>query len=277
MNDAQALPETAPTKTEHFDVLIVGAGISGVGGAYHLTKQCPGTQLRRPGGAGELRRHLAHPPLSRASAPTATSTPSAIASSPGPARRSPPPTRSCSYMGEVIDENDLARHIRYRHQIASASWSSSGQPLDHRGDADRHRRDGRASPPTSSGCARATTATPRATRPSGTAWSDFKGRIVHPQTWPEDLDYKRQEGRRHRLRRHRGDARSRPSPTTARHVTMLQRSPTYFIPGAQRQRPRRHAARARDRRDLDPRDRAPQDPARPGRLHPPRVRASRRS
>ena len=29
-------------KTEHFDVLIVGAGISGVGGAYHLTRQCPG-------------------------------------------------------------------------------------------------------------------------------------------------------------------------------------------------------------------------------------------
>ena len=32
-------------KAEHFDVLIVGAGISGVGGAYHLTKQCPGTSF----------------------------------------------------------------------------------------------------------------------------------------------------------------------------------------------------------------------------------------
>ena len=31
--------------TEYFDVLIVGAGISGVGGAYHLTKQCPGTSF----------------------------------------------------------------------------------------------------------------------------------------------------------------------------------------------------------------------------------------
>ncbi len=38
---------TAPAsqQTEHFDVLIVGAGISGVGGAYHLTKQCPGTSF----------------------------------------------------------------------------------------------------------------------------------------------------------------------------------------------------------------------------------------
>ena len=34
--------ESASGQTEHFDVLIVGAGISGVGGAYHLTKQCPG-------------------------------------------------------------------------------------------------------------------------------------------------------------------------------------------------------------------------------------------
>ncbi|MDR3534181.1 MAG: FAD-dependent oxidoreductase [Rhodopila sp.] len=36
------LSRNAPHQTEHFDVLIVGAGISGVGGAYHLTKQCPG-------------------------------------------------------------------------------------------------------------------------------------------------------------------------------------------------------------------------------------------
>ena len=38
--------ETGPrTKIKHFDVVIVGAGISGVGGAYHLTKQCPGTSF----------------------------------------------------------------------------------------------------------------------------------------------------------------------------------------------------------------------------------------
>jgi len=36
---------TAAQSNEHFDVLIVGAGISGVGGAYHLTKQCPGTSF----------------------------------------------------------------------------------------------------------------------------------------------------------------------------------------------------------------------------------------
>ncbi len=45
MPDTATLPATAALKAEHFDVLIVGAGISGVGGAYHLTKQLPGTSF----------------------------------------------------------------------------------------------------------------------------------------------------------------------------------------------------------------------------------------
>ena len=170
------MPDTAPLtqpvatqRTEHFDVLIVGAGISGVGGAYHLTSSAPA-----PASSCSRRRKASAAPGSptaiRASARTAISTPSATASSRGPARRSPPPRRSCSYMGEVIEENDLARHIRYRHQIASARWSSRDNRWTIDGDAHRHRRDAVASPPTSCGCARATTATRRATRPSGRAW-----------------------------------------------------------------------------------------------------------
>ena len=45
MTERATCTETAPQKIEHFDVLIVGAGISGVGGAFHLTKQCPGTSF----------------------------------------------------------------------------------------------------------------------------------------------------------------------------------------------------------------------------------------
>ena len=47
MTDTATLerPAAAPQKTEHFDVLIVGAGISGVGGAYHLAKQSPETSF----------------------------------------------------------------------------------------------------------------------------------------------------------------------------------------------------------------------------------------
>jgi cation diffusion facilitator CzcD-associated flavoprotein CzcO len=50
--------------TEHFDVLIVGAGISGVGGAYHLTHQCHATSfvmLEEQESFG----HLAHASLPR--------------------------------------------------------------------------------------------------------------------------------------------------------------------------------------------------------------------
>ena len=93
MTETATLTRAAAQTTEHFDVLIVGAGISGVGGAYHLTKQRPGTSfvvlesLESFGGTW-----LTH--ATPASARTATSTPSAIDSSPGSARRSPPPTRS---------------------------------------------------------------------------------------------------------------------------------------------------------------------------------------
>ena len=45
MDDAAASAEATPLRTEHFDVLIVGAGISGIGGAFHLSKQCPGTRF----------------------------------------------------------------------------------------------------------------------------------------------------------------------------------------------------------------------------------------
>ena len=43
MNVQTQIDATSPRTTEHFDVLIAGAGISGVGAAYHLTTQCPGT------------------------------------------------------------------------------------------------------------------------------------------------------------------------------------------------------------------------------------------
>ena len=42
MTRTETLPEPATQRTEHFDVLIVGAGISGIGAAYHLSQQCPG-------------------------------------------------------------------------------------------------------------------------------------------------------------------------------------------------------------------------------------------
>jgi cation diffusion facilitator CzcD-associated flavoprotein CzcO len=116
--------ESASGQTEHFDVLIVGAGISGGGGAYHLTKQCPGMSFvvlesqHSFGGTWITHRY----PGIRSDSDLHT-----FGYRFKPWRGAPIATAAqiLSYMGEVIDNNDLARHIRYRHQISSASWSSS--------------------------------------------------------------------------------------------------------------------------------------------------------
>ena len=116
--------QAAPSKTEHFDVVIVGAGISGVGAAYHLTRQCPGMSFviletqesfggtwlthRYPGIRSDSDLHtFGYRFKPWTSAPIATA------------------AEILRYMGEVIDENGLAGHIRYRHRISSAGWSSA--------------------------------------------------------------------------------------------------------------------------------------------------------
>ncbi len=225
-----------PRGTEHFDVLIVGAGISGVGGAYHLTEQCPGTSFvvleaqESFGGTWLTHRY----PGIRSDSDLYT-----FGYRFKPWTGAPIATAEeiLNYMGEVIDENDLGRHIRYRHQIDSASWSSARQSLDHRGDADRHRRDGRFTANFLWMCQgyyrHAEGYTPE--------WEDmdtFKGRIVHPQTWPEDLDYKGKKV----IVIGSGATAATLIPAIAddcAHVTMLQRSPTYFRTGRNANRPGR--------------------------------------
>ena len=160
-------PSSAQT-TEHFDVLIVGAGISGIGGAYHLTKQCPGTSFvvleaqESFGGTWLTHRY----PGIRSDSDLYTfgyrfkpwtGTPIATAD------------EILAYMGEVIEENDLAatsatasgspRRAGRAPTTAGPSRASAPTPASRS-----------ASPPASSGCARATTAIPRATRRSGRAW-----------------------------------------------------------------------------------------------------------
>ena len=109
---------TAPA--ESFDVLIVGAGISGVGAGYHLTHQRPGTSfviLEAMGGFGGTWRTHRYPGI-RSDSDLYTF---GYRFKPwvGPPIATAP--EIMKYMGEVIRENGLAPHIRYSHRIESAS------------------------------------------------------------------------------------------------------------------------------------------------------------
>src|SRR5262249_7381485 len=123
MTDTALRAKTAPQQTEHFDVAIVGAGISGVGAAYHLTKQCPGTSFvvleeqDSFGGTWLTHRY----PGTRSDSDLYT-----FGYRFKPWTSAPIATRAeiLDYMGEVIAENGLGPHIRYRHRISSARWSS---------------------------------------------------------------------------------------------------------------------------------------------------------
>ena len=214
--------------TEHFDVLIVGAGISGVGGAYHLTKQCPGTSFvlleaqesfggtwlthRYPGIRSDSDLHtFGYRFKPWTSAPIATA------------------AEILTYIGEVIAENGLEKHIRYKHKISSASWSSATNLWTIQ--AVR----------TDSGEAVTFTANflwmcqgyyrhSEGYTPEWKGMESFEGRIVHPQRWPDDLDT---DGKKVVVIGS-GATAATLIPAIAdkcAHVTMLQRSPTYFRTG----------------------------------------------
>ena len=227
MAEAATVAKPAAQKAEHFDVVIVGAGISGVGGAYHLTTQCPGTRfvvleaLENFGGTWWMHRY----PGIRSDSDLYTfgyrfkpwtGTPIATAD------------EILKYMGEVIEENDLGKHIRYGHKIASATWSSK----DNLWTLEGVRNDtGEAVRFTANflwmcqGYYRHS----EGYTPEWKGMERFKGRIVHPQTWPEDLNLKGKNV----VVIGSGATTATVVPAIAGecgHVTVLQRSPTYFIP-----------------------------------------------
>jgi len=213
---------------EDFDVLIVGAGISGIGGAYHLTKQCPGTRFvalesqESFGGTWLTHRY----PGIRSDSDLYT-----FGYRFKPWTGAPIATAAeiRKYLGEVIEENGLAPHIRYRHRIRSASWSNgdnlwtlkavrldTGEEIFFTAKflwmCQGYYRHAEGYTPEWPGMAR------------------FAGSIVHPQTWPEDLEY----AGKNVVVIGSGATAATLIPAIApqcRHVTMLQRSPTFYRTG----------------------------------------------
>ena len=227
-NLAKRTARAPETTIEHFDVVIVGAGISGVGGAYHLTRQCSGTSFvvleaqdsfggtwlthRYPGIRSDSDLYtFGYRFKPWTSAPIATA------------------AEILSYMGEVIDENDLARHIRFHHRITRASWSSDQKLWT----LEAIRTDTGESVGFTVNFLWMCQGYYRHSQgytPEWAGMTDYRGRIVHPQEWPEDLDY----AHKRVVVIGSGATAATLIPAIAGdcgHVTMLQRSPTWFRTG----------------------------------------------
>ncbi|MBI1211424.1 MAG: FAD-dependent oxidoreductase [Alphaproteobacteria bacterium] len=221
-----AFPRKA-VKTEHFDVVIVGAGISGVGAAYHLTKQSPDRSfvvleaLESFGGTWLMHKY----PGIRSDSDLYTF---GYRFKPwvGPPIATAEEIRT--YMNEVIEENDLARHIRYQHKIATARWSSEQNLWTLEGVRTDTNEPVRFTANFLWMC-QGYYRHAEGYTPEWPGMDRYKGRIVHPQTWPEDLDYKGKKV----IVIGSGATTATVVPAIApdcEHVTVVQRSPTYFIP-----------------------------------------------
>ncbi len=213
---------------DHFDVLIVGAGISGICGGYYLRQQCPDTRFvileaeesfggtwwthRFPGIRSDSDLHTfgysfkpwVGPPIATAG-------------------------EILSYLDEVIEENDLAQFIRYRHKILKADWSYENSLWT----IEAVRTDTKESVRITTNFLWMCQGYYRQNEGFTPAWkgmADFKGRIAHPENWPEDIDY----AGKNVVVIGSGATAATMVPAMAEaaaHVTMLQRSPTFFRTG----------------------------------------------
>ncbi|MDR3415724.1 MAG: NAD(P)/FAD-dependent oxidoreductase [Nevskia sp.] len=214
-------------QAEHFDVLIIGAGISGIGAACHLTRECPGKRYaileRRNaiGGTWDLFRY----PGIRSDSDMYTfgfnfkpwTEPKVLADGPSIKK----------YVRDTADEYGVTRNIRFGLKVTDASWSSEegrwtltaqpeagGEPLQFTcnfllGCTGYYNYDA-------------------GYQPEFPGQKRFQGQFIHPQHWPEGLDY---AGKRVVVIGSGATAITLvPSMAgTAGHVTMLQRSPTYIM------------------------------------------------
>ncbi len=215
-------------KLERFDVVIVGAGISGIGAAYHLRTQCPGTSFlileaqKSFGGTWITHRY----PGIRSDSDLYTF---GYRFKPWTGKPIATAAEILAYVGEVIDENGLDAHIRYRNAISTARWSSADNVWTLEGARTDNGESIRFAGNFLWMC-QGYYQHAQGYTPEWDGMETFEGRIVHPQSWPEDLDC----AGKNVVVIGSGATAATLIPAIAgrcRHVTMLQRSPTYYITG----------------------------------------------
>lgn len=212
---------------EHFDVLIVGAGLSGIGAGYHLQTNSPDRTYailegrEAIGGTWDLFRY----PGIRSDSDMYTLGYSfrpwreAKAIADGPS--------ILNYVRQTAADNGIDRHIRFGHQVKRASWSSETA----RWTVEAERGPGKELVRLTCNflfmCSGYYNYASGYT-PDFPDAGAFNGRIVHPQQWPDDLDYKDKKV----VVIGSGATAVTLVPEMAKaaaHVTMLQRSPTYVV------------------------------------------------
>ncbi len=219
-------PAETDAATEHLDVLIVGAGLSGVGAACHLQRRCPGLRYAilearaTSGGTWDLFRY----PGIRSDSDMFTLGYSfrpwiqdkSIADG----------SAILSYIRETARDYGVEQTIRYGHRVRSAAWSSA----EARWLVQAETAEGEV---VQLSCSFMLMCSGYYSYAGGHApefpgMAEFTGQIIHPQFWPEQLDY---AGKRVVVIGSGATAVTLvpAMAKTAAHVTMLQRSPTYVV------------------------------------------------
>jgi cation diffusion facilitator CzcD-associated flavoprotein CzcO len=223
----EATSNGAASSREHVDVLIVGAGISGISAAHHLKERCPGKSFailearadlggtwdlfRYPGIRSDSDMHtLGYRFRPWTEAKTIADGPSIL-----------------SYVRQTAQDSGIEQSIRFHHKVVRAEWSTS----DGQWTVEAERSDTGAIVRLTCGYLWMCSGYYRYDEgytPEFEGRERFTGPIVHPQHWPEDLDY---AGKRV-LVIGSGATAVTLVPAMAEqaaHVTMLQRSPTYVV------------------------------------------------